>query len=542
MGTPERVVIENLFHVVNKSQEDVPFLLNAAQRSIDDGFANRLVLPKARQEGVSTYHLARSTVKCLGVRNTRAVVISHDAESTERMLMKVKYFLESMNGPKPLIRNNSKNEITFPKTNSMFYIGTAGSRKFGRGDTITDLHCSEVAYWSDPKTIMTGLLQAVPKGHGSISIESTGNGAGNWYHNLCMRAAKGQSSYKMIFLPWQTFPEYTVQLTPTESDHVMKNLRDDLEEPDLVAMYKLTAGQLIWRRQTIEDEMEGDLFTWKKEYPACLDDCFQVSGVGIFQKVTYIETPDWVRVDKSFHKLKDHPQPHLHYVVGGDVAAGVGKDNSVAEVFCLETGEQVAEFISNRIDPDVFAHKVADIGYIYNEAYLGVESNNHGILTMKELTSHDHASARQLYPSNKIYRTPAPTRRTAKDDVKRVIDLGVRTTARSKPYIIGNFRKRLASDVIIHSPILKNELSTFVEREDGSMGGADGCYDDTVMASAMAFFVETRAAMILLDNPVRHIYPDIKADPNSLEAIISEMTNGRIDGNRSTFPTYITGV
>jgi hypothetical protein len=40
----------------------------------------------------------------------------------------------------------------------MFYIGTAGARKFGRGDTITDLHCSEVAFWENAKELTAGLL------------------------------------------------------------------------------------------------------------------------------------------------------------------------------------------------------------------------------------------------------------------------------------------------------------------------------------------------------------------------------------------------
>lgn len=540
MSTGECLVIENLFRVVNKKQQDVDFKLNSAQEAIDNVFSRRMVIPKARQEGVSTYFLAMNTVKCLGVRNTKAVVISHDTESTERMLNKVRYFLENFKGPAPFIRNNSKNEITFPKTNSMFYIGTAGARKFGRGDTITNLHCSEVAYWPDAKQTMTGLLQAVPKGSGAISIESTGNGAGDWYHSLCMRAAKGDSSYKLLFLPWHTFPEYTVLLTQTEAQHIMTSLREDLEEPSLVAAYNLTPGQIIWRRLVIEDELEGDLFAWKKEYPACLDDCFQVSGAGIFQRVQFIDTPNWERIDKNLSILNDHPKGDMHYVVGGDVAAGVGKDSSVGEVFCLETHEQVAEYINNRIEPDVFAHKLAYLGRLFNEAFLGIESNNHGILTMKELSSYDHEVKGPLYPAHKIYRTPAPTRRSAKDDVRRVIDLGIKTTARSKPYIIGNFRRHLGESIVIHSTVLKNELSTFVEHEDGSMGAADNCHDDTVMAAAMAFFVETKAALILLEHPVTSILLDAAPDPFSLESIIKEMTGGRGDG-KQTFPTYVTG-
>lgn len=542
MPTPERAVIESMFRLVDKNQEDVDFHLNGAQRKIDDAFYRRMIHPKARQRGVSTYYLARGTVKCLGVKNTRAVVISHDAESTERMLLKVKYFLENIKGPKPIIKNNSKNEITFPKTNSMFYIGTAGGRSFGRGDTISDLHCSEVAFWPEPKKLMTGLLQAVPKSSGRISIESTGNGAGNWYHSQCMRAARGQSSFKLLFLPWWDEPDYTIALTKEEEQEVLANLRTDIEEPEMLVKYKLTAGQLAWRRLVISDECDEDLTEWNKEYPSELDDCFQLAGGGIFRKVNFVPTPDWIEVDKHLHILKGHPAEGKHYVVGADVGGGVGKDSSVGEIFCLENEEQVGEYLNNKIEPDIFADKLAELGRLFNNAYIGVESNNHGILTLKELTSHDYSIGRIRYPAHLVYRTPNKLPRRG-DPVQRLIDHGVRTTVRSKPFIIGTLRKKLASTVVIHSQVLKNELSTFVEHEDGTMGAAEGCFDDTVMASGMAFYVFNKAALTLLDEPVREEELAQQKNPFGLEAIIDEMTKGR-GGHGSDiqpiWPSYLT--
>lgn len=540
MATPERMVIENCFRLVDKEQEDVDFHLNSAQAYIDDHFYRRLLIPKARQEGVSTYFLARSTVKCLGVKNTRAVIISHEAASTERMLNKVRYFLEHFKGPKPIIKTNSKNELSFPKTNSVFYIGTAGNRDFGRSDTITDLHCSEVAYWPDPKRLMGGLLQAVPKRTGSISIESTGNGAGNWYHSQCMKAAKGMSSYRMIFLPWYKFPEYNIELTDDEAKDVLHNLREDLDEPRLLSSYSLTPNQILWRRQVIEDECDGDLYIWNKEYPSCLDDCFQAAGGGIFKSVNFVETPDWQHIEANYWKLKGHPRSDLHYVVGADVSAGVGKDSSVAEVYCLETDEQVAEYVNSKIEPDAFGYKLAAIGREFNEAYISCESNNHGLLTLKTLGTWNYDTSSVTYPTNKVYRTPAPRRHGFKDDVKRLVDLGVRTSSRSKPYIIGTLRTALKDTATIHSQILRNELSTFVELEDGSMGAADGCHDDTVMASGMAFFVKSKAALTLLDSPVQASELKSVDNPFSLEGMIKEMTGDR-ERKASTFPSYITG-
>lgn len=501
MSTREAVAIEALLRVADKGGEDVNFTLNSAQRYVDDNWSHRLLIPKARQEGVSTYFLARSTIRSLGRRNTRAVVISHDSESTERMLMKVQYFLHNFRGPAPVLKTANRNEISFTKTNSMFYIGTAGSRKFGRGDTITDLHCSEVAYWPDPKTLMTGLLQAVPKRGGCISVESTGNGMGNWYHSACMRAAKGQSSFKLIFLPWHNFSEYTNTVSPEEAFEIMSNLREDLEEPELVRTYGLTAGQIAWRRIVLLDEMEGDITQWKQEYPACLDDCFQATGSGFFQKVLYQETDLWQRASQHCYVLKGHPMPGMSYVIGADVSAGVGKDSSVAEIFCLDTEEQVGEWISDRIEPDVFAEHLAQLGMEFNEAYMCVESNNHGILTLASLRG--IGGLPPIYPMHKVYRTPQRgARRSPRDQVRRVSDLGQRTTAISKPYVLGMLRTALREEWTIHSPVLKNEISSFMEHEDGSLSAADGCHDDTVIAAAMARFVRDKAALVMTPRTV----------------------------------------
>ena len=534
MPTPERFAIESLFHVVDMEKRDVPFKLNSAQISIDNDFAPRMIIPKARRRGVSTYFLARSAIRCMGVKNTNAVVISHEAKATERMLEKVKYFMNTMEGPKPIIRNSSKDEITFPKTNSTFYIGTAGSRSFGRGDGITDLHCSEVAYWPNVKDTMTGLLQAVSKKSGHIIIESTGNGAGNWYHSQCMRAAKGQSTFKLKFLPWHEDPDYKTIMTPEACIEFMNHLRADIDEVDLFKTYGMNAMQLAWRRQVLEDELDGDVYSWNKEYPSCLDDCFQAAGGGIFRKVNYSETTEWKQVDANFWKLESHPRPNLHYIIGGDVSGGVGKDASVAEIFCLETAEQVGEYINNKIEPDIFGIKLAELGRMFNYAFIGCESNNHGILTLKTLQEHDHSISDRRYPSSKLYRTPAARRSGAKDQVRSLADLGVRTSVRSKPLIIGTLRKRLANDIVIHSVILKNELSTFVEDEIGHMGASSGCFDDTVMATGMVFYVESRGAIALTDEPITQ--EELK-DAFSLDSIIEELTIGR---HNSAFPRYLT--
>lgn len=512
--SPEGLVIESLFRIVNKEQQQVDFKLNPAQLIIDSTITGRDLYPKARREGVSMYFLARNLVKCLGVPNTTAVVISHETKATERMLQRVNYFIENMKCPLPVIKTSNRNEITFPKMNSSFYIGTAGAKAFGRGDGITDLHCSEIAYWPDAKALATGLFQAVPRG-GRISVESTGNGAGDFYHKMCLRAAQGNSRYALHFLPWHKFPEYDYLVSPEHAAYIMNNLDEETDEPNLVRDYGLTAGQILFRRERLE-ELEYDVRLFNQEFPTTLDDCFQSSGSGIFYKVFYVETPRWQRVDTHLHKLDPHPIKGHSYVIGGDVSAGVYKDSSVLEVFHCETKEQVAEWSSNRTSPDVLASHAERLGRMFNDAYINIESNNHGIVTLSEL--------KKIYPKELIHRIPRPN--TKPDEIAKLTDLGSRVTSKSKAFIIGRLRKDLAGGAIIHSPILKSECSSFVEHDDGSMSADEGSNDDCVMAAAHAMYVIDKAAMI--DRTVRYSDTSNAApDPFTLDSIIAEMTKSR---------------
>lgn len=508
-GTAERYVIEALFRVVDKEGNDTNFVLNPAQERIDQRLTGRDLIPKARQEGVSTYFLARYTAKCLSARNTRAVVISHDTEATQRMLAKVKYFLNNIRGPAPIIGNENKNELTFPKTNSTFYIGTAGSRKFGRGDTITHLHCSEVAFWPDPKSLLSGLFQAVPK-TGEIALESTGHGVGNYYHRVCMRAASNLSSFTLHFLDWMSFPEYTLDVTPEQADAIMSNLIEEWEEPEYVERFGLTAGQLAWRRMKIE-ELDYDLRQFKQEYPATLDECFQVSSDSLFYRVRFGGGARWQQVDSNFWLLEGHPRRDCIYTIGVDVGGGVRKDNSVIQVIDAVRGEQVAEWASDRLAPDALAGKIKEIGEKFHFPLLAIESNNHGVLTIKETL--------RIYPRNLILRG---------ERTDSILDYGFRTTSATKPLLVGELKKSLASDLTIHSDLLRSELSTFIEHDSGRLEAEEGCHDDRVIAIALANYIRTKA-LLLAPSRLEMQQQRSVNDPFCLDNMLKEL-HGRGDG------------
>ena len=513
MATKERIAIENLLMIADKEGNDVKFHFNEQQAAIDSGLSGRDLIPKARQMGVSSKFLARYLVKCLGKRNTRAVVISHDKESTQRMLNKVHYFLEHIRGPKAQIKNASKNELTFPKTNSMFYIGTAGARKFGRGDTITDLHCSEVAFWPDPKTLTAGLFQAVPRG-GEIAMESTGNGVGNFYHKMCTRAAEGKSKWRLHFLSWLDFKEYDLIVSLEEEREIMSSLDEEIGELTLVKDYNVTAGQILFRREKLE-ELDYDIRLFQQEYPMTLDECFQSTGFSLFNKINYIPSPDWTRVDQYMYvMIEDYKKPRSRYALGVDVSGGVKKDRSVIEVIDLIKWEQVGEWVADNIAPDDLATKVAEIAKYWNDAYVTVESNNYGATTLLAL--------KQIYPTNLIFR--------GKKESDNIVNYGYRTTSKTKPILIGNLRHELSTDFIIRSPLLKSELNTFSEQPNGKLEAEPGCFDDRVMASAVGVTGAVRAGYMLQHENYQSERNKV-IDPFSLEGIIDDLRNRNPSGD-----------
>ena len=518
--TLEGRLIEGMFPVLNRQAQQEDFRLNWAQRTLDLNWTPRNLIPKARRLGVSTYVLARWTAACMWYPNINCVVVSHEKSATERLLEIVKFFIKNMKVPVPTSQL-SQHHIVFKETNSKFFIGTAGAVNFGRGDAIHRLHCSEYAFWKDGGRLLKGMIDAVPLVGGEVAIESTGNGH-NDYSARCEQAYYdnedidevskeifGDLQYRCHFLNWLNEPAHTVPLTEQQCTRLMSNLREDLEEPEL-AKY-LTPEQLAFRRHKIVVEYKGDLTHFKQEYPLTLSECFQSSGHSMFWQVKFVPTPQWESVDRNTERLKEHPAQGKHYVVGVDPSGGVGLDNAVIEVFCVEDEEQVYEWSDDRTPPDKLAGKVNEVGEEFNMAYVTIENNNHGILTLNELLKD--------YPAHLVYHAKSSN---SKDEVPSILQAGFRTTTQSKPLAIGRLRKAVSDWLTIHSDALKTEMDHYIEDENGKMGGEEGYHDDRVTSSAMAVVAWNEAAMVLSEPEPEH--KNEKPNPFSLDGILIELT------------------
>ena len=520
-GSPWRAVIESLFKIVNKQGETVPMKLNRYQAELDSSLTGRDIIPKARQLGVSSYFIARFVAKCLTQPNRRCVIVSHEEKATRRLLAKARFIIDNLDageGIKLEVNTDqlTQAEIVFKDTGSWFYIGTAQASAFGRGDTITDLHCSEFAFWPNPGEFAPGLFSAVPQTPGGeIFIESSGNGFGDDFSKRSLDAAHGRSSWKLHFLPWHLNDEYAT------ADNSKLVLDDSLDEARLVRDFGLSAAQLRWRRDRIDDA-GGILRTFQTEFPITMDECFLKREGSVFQDVTYEPGGEWIEKLAGkfggFSHLPRHPLPGRHYVLGVDTSAGVGRDNSVIQVGCLETSEQVAVWWGGRTAPNRLAGEIEDLARKYNTAYVVVESNNHGLVVLDNL--------RKIYPISLIHKFRFADSRKRDEGLG---DLGFMTTRKSKPLAVGRCVALCQEGFIIRDPQTYMEMQSFVEHDSGKLAAVDGAHDDFVMALVMMGAGWTKAS--LRANVDMSAVPDLSpsipaADAHSVDYILYRCRGG----------------
>ena len=462
-------VIQHMFMIVNKRAIKVPFMLNPVQLRYSSLATTRDIILKARREGFSSYVKGEFLTACITEMNTRAVILSHEQDATQKHLETVKYMIKHMQGAQPEIGYNSKNEISFPKMDSTIYIGTAGSKEFGRGDTITHLHLSEPAFYPDLKKTMAGVGEAAAHAK-RIVLESTANGF-NRFQKLVSKAAKDLGSFKLHFYPW--FDDLDNRLSLQEGEQVVL-LDEDVERME---QYKLTMEQMKWyvnkRDDYMEtsDDMEGKKL-FEQEYPTTIEEAFISTGSKYFNQVRYEEMKP-ARVDGKLIIYREPIQEH-RYAVGVDYSGGIGQDYAVVQVFDIEDLEQVAVYRDCWTGPEDLSHVAARVGRMYNDAYLVPEYNNHGRLGVDIL--------KRIYPVWKIYKREQPANKSI---VKSENIMGYLTTKSSKPYMCSTLKLYLRRGLRIHHSQTNHELHAFEDFE-GTLQAPEGEFDDCVIGASLA--------------------------------------------------------
>jgi hypothetical protein len=550
---------ENFAKIVTKQGDLIPLEMKPGQLALDAaleeqraaGKPMRAMVNKARQIGFSTSTQAKLMHRCTLRERYNALTVAHDRETGARLYRMAEVIYANLpEDPemKPRLGQFSRRRTmhfageahwtsgrSFP--DSYYVVDTAGEFQGGRGGTNRALHGSEVAFWPQIAEKLVALLQTVPDDPESlIVLESTPNGFNEW-KDMWDDAEEGRSDFIPFFWPWWKEEDYSlVFLSETERERFQVGDSSNPyaeEEPDLIAKFGLSLGQLNWRRQAIANKCAGDLRKFHQEYPATPEQGFISTGGKVFDP--YRTAQIMVRVDLTDPRTPtaENPGPKIgdlrvgqsrqdpsrsggtvevpvsalwtprqrgivnptapwrlwlpedgkgglkregEYVVfcdpsGGKMETTDEPDYHAIEVIDHKTFEQVAEYRS-RIDPDLLTREVLLIALFFNMAYIGVErTGGWGLPILRTLWLDFH------YPH--VYRA----KKVGNANERTESRLGWDTNMRTKPLLIAGMAEllRIGEDGI-KSRVLANEVRTYTRTDKGTTEAEPGRYDDCLMA------------------------------------------------------------
>ena len=447
----------NYVHIKHPSRGRIKFELRPAQVATVRawlGHRNSIVL-KARQIGFSTLAAAFAFWLAFFWPDRFIVMLSKTEREATKLLGKAKYIYKFMPqwlkllGPE-LISNNV---LKMAFDNDSIIESLPSANEPARGESVYLAIIDEMAFLPNPEQAWASIEPIADVG-GRVICLSTAKGEGNIFYTLWQGSQNGTNRFHGIFFPWSA-----------------NNDRD----------------------QAWYDAQAMELPPWQlhQEYPSNPEEAFIRSGRPVFDvdtlmrfvperpKTGYNKKASDIRNAYMFESsggplsIWRLPEFGATYAIGADVAEGLARgDYSAAHVIDAKTGLVVAHW-HGHIDPDKFGEDVLyPLGFFYNEALIGVESNNHGLTT---LTALNRANYSNLYRQRRLnQRNPEQTEQ-----------LGWRTTSLTKPLAIDELSANIRDGVLeVRCEFTIAELKTFVRDDNGSMHGSP--HDDRVMSLAIA--------------------------------------------------------
>ena len=212
-GTVAMELAARLLKVRTKDGRTAGLRANAAQREFERRRGRHNIVLKARQMGLTTWAAARFFLRTITRPGTLTLEVAHTQEAAEEIFRIIHRFLECLpqelrEGPLRTSRDNTR-QIVFAEIDSQYRVVSAGDRNAGRGLTVQNLHCSELARWpGDPAEILAG-LRATLAPDAEMILESTPDGVGGCFHEEWTKAA--ETGMTRHFFPWWMEPRYRAE-------------------------------------------------------------------------------------------------------------------------------------------------------------------------------------------------------------------------------------------------------------------------------------------------------------------------------------------
>lgn len=561
INTDRKWYIEKFLKIRNKKGQLVPFILNDAQNDFieimknteKEGKLHRYIILKARQLGISTFVSGVIFHDTANNPYKNSMIIAHEDRATQNIFsMQKLYYEELPELIRPMKKYSNEKSLTFenptndeiekqgnPGLRSKITVATANTLDTGRSLMIHNLHASEVAFFPNAKNTMLALLQSVPDEPNTfVALESTANGVGDYFYEQWQRAVKGESEFIPIFLAWFTDKSYSKPFrSEQEKEEFIKSVNITTRDKKgtiihsyeylLKEKYNLTYEQLNWRRWCIANKCGGDEELFMQEYPSEPEEAFistgrpkfNISALKKYQTIVkkpirkgYIELKDGVPVfiedNNGYISIWKEPEKDKFYAIGADVAEGLVEGDYSCGLVGSDDFEVVASWYGH-IDPDLFGEELVKLALYYNQAYIGVESNNHGLTTLKSIQKMEYWN---IY-YQKSY-----------DRIKERVTqkMGWNTNSRTKPLMIDKLAEFIREMYLgIYWDIFVSECFTYIIEDNGSTNAQKGCYDDTVMACAILL-------QMLLEGRGDNYVPEIPYD-ETREYKLSQQSKDVVD-------------
>ena len=262
------------------------------------------------------------------------------------------------------------------------------------------------------------------------------------------------------------------QNQPANSCIVEINWRDNPFFPSVLNEERLNDKERL-DTETYEHVWEGGYTVagrgaferkWLKEAE---EDCFSPEMVGDMTSSGILNRAD------GFFKVWEKPKPGTLYAIGADIAEGLEHGDFTSIDVGDEQGNQVASW-HGHIAPDLAGDLIKQIADYYNQAFTGVERNNHGLTTLTRLRDLGYTKLYAQENLEDIAEGDTTTR------------FGWLTTRKSKPLIVDNLAALLRSrESGLASIEHVEEMKQYIIEPNGSYNAAKNCNDDRVISYAI---------------------------------------------------------
>jgi len=479
----------------------IPFVLYKYQRRVIHEYENNRfnMISKFRQGGLSTVTVLWGLWKCMFQKDQQIYFLSKtDREAlaagdiARRAMDNFPYWIYDKNNA-----DITKHEKNFSDVGSKicFYTPEAA-----RGKSATYIMIDEAAFIDKMDEHWKAMYPVIATG-GHIEIISTVNGLGNWYEETYHEAQAGRNFFNIIDLDYWEHPVYA--------------------NPEWAEAMKANLGEKGWQQEVLRDFLGSGETYISSNVITQYDKATRNTGLSrnAFSKWTNESQQKQNCPDGALWIWKEPMSGH-EYIIGVDCAEGVGKDgdNSCFQVLDAISLEQVAEFYSNLVPPNVFAQILNQIGIYYNTATIVVENNAIGGAVINSL-SNDLGYESIYYESR-----------------KSSTKLGIKMSPSNRPILLEAMQNRLMNgSVRINSQRLVGELKTFIYSPQKKRAEAiKGKHDDAIMALCLALYVRDerlRGMPLSMDKGDQEI---LLKKTNPYEDIKKEIMEG---GNSDWFET-----